>query len=134
MPTPLDWLVMTGWPTVGELARFSGVARSTISRQLNGVPGDPERLGWKDNGLVVSRSAGRLLRPAERLLATSKLLGQMYEQRHTHPGPDDYHVQHPFYPDDWDHLHPTHFNGKVGAEFQYESISKLTSWCETPLL
>ena len=118
MPTPLEWLVMTGWPTIGELAGFSDVDRSTISRQLTGVDDDPQRLGWRRDGLVVSREAGRLLRPAERLLAGSKLLGEMFPRRHTHPAPDG-HRHNPRLPRDYGHRHPNYFNGKQGAAFLF---------------
>ena len=122
MPTPLEWLVMTGWPTIGELAAFSDMNRSTISRQLSGTPGDPKRRGWRDEGLVVSREAGRLLRPAERLLAASKLLWQTFPDRRPHPGPDDGHEHDPRRPNAWRHRHPSYFNGEQGVVSLYERL------------
>ena len=122
MLTPLEWLVATGLTTIGELAAFSDVARTTISRQLSGSTGNPKRRGWRDEGLVASLMEGRLLRPAERLLATSKLLGQVFPGRHPHPGPRDGHEHDPRYPDRWGHRHPSFFNGKEGVLYLYERL------------
>ena len=130
MHTLEEWLVITGWITAEELAAFSGESESTISRRLNGREARktrPKVIGWIDDGLVCSRRVGRTLPPSERLLASSKLLGQVYPQSHTHPVPGDFHKRQDHDPlfSELAHQHPTYFNGKAGSLFNFGRVEML---------
>ena len=82
----------------------------------------PSGVDGEMRGLWVSREAGRLLRPAERLLAASKLLWQTFPDRRPHPGPDDGHEHDPRRPNAWRHRHPSYFNGEQGVVSLYERL------------
>lgn len=120
----LMWLAQFPWASVPELAAFCGVDRSTISRRL------PQ---WLDDGLVISRIAGHLLRPTQRLLVTSKTLHQLYPERHSHSGANSH--QHillgPRYKDPNGHQHPGYFNSKNGAEFLFRRLEAIEVFYST---
>ena len=116
MPTPLEWLAMTPWPSVIELAGFSYVNRTTISRQL------PD---WRERGLVAVRNDGRLLRPRDRLVLGTAGLDAVFPQRHTHPSPGDDHDHDLLHPEWEDHAHPQYFSGYAGAELLYSRLEML---------
>ena len=113
MPNLLEWAAMAPWPSVNDLAGFSGVNRSTVSRQLT---------GWLDQGLVVVRNDGRLLRPRNRLLVSSGGLAEVFPERHVHPFEGEHHDHHPFHPEWEDHAHPQYYNGYAGAELLYSRL------------
>ena len=116
MATLLDWLAMTGWPSIDDLAGFSGVDRSTISRRV------PE---WLESGIVGVRNDGRLLRPRVRLLLGTGGLDEVFPQRHTHPGHDGSHLHDPLDPESEDHTHPHYFNSYQGAELLYSRLEMM---------
>lgn len=116
MATPLEWLAMAGWPSIDDLAGFSGVHRSTISRRV------PE---WLESGIVGVRDDGRLLRPRVRLLLGTGGLDDVFPQHHTHPGPDGSHIHDPLDPGSEDHTHPQFFNGYAGAALLYSRLEMM---------
>ena len=113
MPNLLEWAAMAPWSSVNDLAGFSGVNRSTVSRRL---------AGWLDQGLVVVRNDGRLLRPRSRLLVSSVGLAEVFPEQHVHPFEGEYHDHHPFHPEWEDHAHPQYYNGYAGAELLYSRL------------
>ena len=117
MATPLEWLAMAPWPSVNELARFCGVARTTISRGML-----PE---WRENGLVAIRNDGRLVRPRDRLLLSTAGLVEVFPERHSHSEPVNIHLHDPFDPDEADHTHPQYYNGYDGAELLYSRLEMI---------
>ena len=116
MATPLEWLAMAGWPSIDDLAGFSGVHRSTVSRRV------PE---WLESGMVGVRDDGRLLRPRVRLLLGTGGLDDVFPQHHTHPGPDGSHIHDPLDPGSEDHTHPQFFNGYAGAALLYSRLEMM---------
>ena len=117
MATPLEWLAMAGWPSIDDLAGFSGVHRSTVSRRV------PE---WLESGMVGVRDDGRLLRPRVRLLLGTGGLDDVFPQHHTHPGPRRiYHIHDPLDPGSEDHTHPQFFNGYAGAALLYSRLEMI---------
>ena len=122
-----EWLAITGWITTAELAAFAGVHESTVSRKLNGRKATrtrPRVPGWMEEDLVRSRRVGRTLPPADRLLATSKMLGRIYPKMHTHRGPRNFHDGGDHHPllSEIAHQHPGYFNGRDGAAYLFERV------------
>ena len=75
------------WASTPELAAFRYVNRTTVSRKTE---------EWKQDGLVVVKNGGRLVRPRDRLLTTTGGLIQVFPRQHDHLELDhDYHHHAP---------------------------------------
>ena len=109
----LEWAIQAPWASVPELADFEGVNRSTTSRQLSRS---------LKSGLVVVKDDGRLLRPRDRVLASTLGVAEAFPEQHTHPFDGEDHDHHPFYPQWEDHAHPTYFNSYAGAELLWSRL------------
>ena len=113
MPTPLEWAAMAPWSSVNDLAAFSDVNRSTISRQLT---------HWEKKGHAGVRNDGRLLRPRKRSLVSRSGLSEIYPQQHKHPFEGDYHDHYTLHPEREDHSHPHYYNTHAGAELLWSRL------------
>ena len=114
MTTPKEWLAMTPWSSVIDLAGFSGVDRTTISRGML-----PE---WLESGLVAIRRDGRLVRPRDLLLQSAAGVADAFPYRHSHSGPTNIHYHDGLDLEANDHVHPTFFNSQAGAELLYSRL------------
>ena len=120
MDEDLKNLAKLPWASVPELAGFRYVNRTTVSRKEG---------EWKQNGLVVVKHGGRLVRPRARLLITTGGLIQVFPQQHAHLGPDhDSHQHDPLHPEWEDHEHPVFFNGYNGALDLWEKLERIEMW------
>lgn len=120
MDEDLKNLTQLPWASVPELADFRYVNPTTVSRKTK---------KWKDDGLVVVKNGGRLVRPRNRLLTTTGGLIQVFPQQHDHPGLDrDYHWHDPLNPGSRDHEHPGFFNGYRGALHLWEKLERIEVW------
>ena len=113
----LAWLGKAPWLSIPELAGFMCVDRSTVSRQV---------AGWREDGLVVCRNEGRLLRPRDRFILSTGGLDKLFPDRHTHPG----WLRHTHDPldDFWAHGHPSYYNGYAGALALYQRLNLIETW------
>ena len=121
MDEDLKNLAMLPWASTGDLAGFRYVDRTTVSRKEK---------GWTDNGLVVVKHGGRLVRPVARLLSSTGGLLEVFPQEHVHRGPayNDHHQHHPLHPELVDHQHPTFFHGYNGALDLWEKLERVELW------
>ena len=120
MDEDLKNLAMLPWASTPELAGFRYVNRTTVSRK--------ER-GWIDNGLVVIKYGGRLVRPVDRLLSSTGGLLDTFPQEHVHLGPGHVdHQHHPLHPEWENHQHPGFFNGYQGALDLWEKLERIELW------
>ena len=119
MDEVLKWVVMTGWPSLPELAGFMYVDRTTVSRKVTELT---------EQGLVVCRQGGRLVRPRDRFLTATGGLVRVFPQRHLHPELNPRHVHRPLLPDLEDHTHPSFFNGYAGALDLWERLGLIEMW------
>ena len=120
MDEDLKNLAKLPWASISELAGFRGVNRTTVSRKAE---------EWQQDGLVVVKHGGRLVRPRARLLSTTGGLIQVFPQQHVHQGPDhDYPEHDPFDPEWEDHAHPGFFNGYRGALDLWEKLERIEMW------
>ena len=69
MDEDLKNLTKLPWASTPELAAFRYVNRTTVSRKTE---------EWKQDGLVVVKNGGRLVRPRDRLLTTTGGLTQVF--------------------------------------------------------
>lgn len=120
MDEDLRNLAKLPWASTLELAGFRYVNRTTVSRKEE---------EWKQDGLVVAKHGGRLVRPRDRLLITTGGLIQVFPQQHVHLGPyHDYHEHDPLHPEWEDHEHPGFFNGYNGALDLWEKLERIETW------
>ena len=120
MDEDLKTLTMCPWASTPELAGFRYVTRTTVSRKEK---------GWTDNGLIVVKYGGRLVRPVARLLSSTGGLIEVFPQQHVHLGLDhDDHEHNPLHPAREDHEHPGFFNGYNGALDLWEKLERLEMW------
>ena len=120
MDEDLKNLTKLPWASIPELARFRYVNRTTVSRKEG---------EWKQDGLVVVKHGGRLVRPRARLLITTGGLLQVFPRQHVHLGPDhDDHEHDPIHPERGYHEHPSFFNGYNGALDLWEKLERIEVW------
>ena len=125
MDEDLKNLTKLPWASIPELAGFRYINRTTVSRKEE---------EWNQDGLVVVKHGGFLVRPRARLLSTTGGLIQVFPQQHDHLGPDhdyhehDYHEHDPFHPEWEDHEHPGFFNGYNGALDLWEKLERIEMW------
>ena len=120
MDEDLKNLTKLPWASTPELAAFRYVNRTTVSRKTE---------EWKQDGLVVVKNGGRLVRPRDRLLTTTGGLTQVFPQQHDHLGLDHvYHRHDPLNPGSRDHEHPGFFNGYRGALDLWEKLERIETW------
>ena len=120
MDEDLKNLTRLPWALIPELAGFRYVNRTTVSRKEE---------EWNQDGLVVVKDGGFLVRPRARLLITTGGLIQVFPQQHVHPGPDHrYHEHAPLHPEWEDHEHPGFFNGYNGALDLWEKLERIEMW------
>ena len=115
----LKWPLMAPWLSIPEWAQFMYVDRSTLSRKI------PE---WMEEGLIVCRKGGRLVRPRNRHILDIGGLAKMFPERHQHTGSFDSHEHYPLDPDWQDHAHPGYFNGYAGALDLWERLQLIEMW------
>ena len=120
MDEDLKTLAKLPWASIPELAGFRYVNRTTVSRRQE---------SWQQDGLVVVKHGGRLVRPRARLLITTGGLTQVFPRQHDHLGPDhDNHEHDPLHPEWEDHEHPGFFNGYNGALDLWEKLERIEMW------
>ena len=120
MDEDLNNLAMLPWASTPELAGFRNVNRTTVSRKEG---------QWRENGLVVVKYGGRLVRPVNRLLSTTAGLLDTFPKEHVHLGFEhDDHDHDPLHPEWEDHQHPTFFNGYNGALDLWEKLERIELW------
>ena len=120
MDEDLKNLTKLPWASIPELAGFRYVNRTTVSRK---------EVEWNQDGLVVVKDGGFLVRPRARLLITTGGLIQVFPQQHVHPGPAHrYHEHAPLHPEWEDHEHPGFFNGYNGALDLWEKLERIEMW------
>ena len=120
MDEDLENLPMLPWASTTELGAFRYVNRTTVSRKVK---------GWIDEGLVVVKHGGRLVRPTSRLLSSTGGLLYTFPEEHVHLGPGhDDHEHHPLRPELEDHGHPGFFNGYRGALDLWEKLEPIELW------
>ena len=120
MDEDLKNLTKLPWASIPELAGFRYVNRTTVSRKEE---------EWNQDGLVVVKDGGFLVRPRARLLITTGGLIQVFPQQHVHPGPAHrYHEHAPLHPEWEDHEHPGFFNGYNGALDLWEKLERIEMW------
>ena len=113
----LAWPAIAPWLSIPEWAGFMYVDRTTVSRLAS---------KWKEDGLIVCRNVGRLVRPRNRFIQTTGGLDRVFPEHHSHPGPDG-HTHDPL-DDIYNHGHPTHFNGYDGALGLYQRLELMETW------
>ena len=120
MDEDLKNLAMFPWASIQELAGFRYVNRTTVSRKAGQLVED---------GLVVVKYGGRLVRPVDRLLSTTGGLLDTFPQGHVHRGVHhDDHKHSPLFPELGDHGHPGWFNGYKGALDLWEKLERVELW------
>ena len=120
MDEDLKNLTKLPWASIPELAGFRYVNRTTVSRKEE---------EWNQDGLVVVKNGGFLVRPRARLLITTGGLIQAFPQQHVHLGLDHGHHDHaPLHPEWEDHEHPGFFNGYNGALDLWEKLERIEMW------
>ena len=121
MEEELKWLANAPWPSIPEWAGFLYVHPSTISRKA---------VEWTEEGLIVVRNGGRLVRPRNRYLNGTGGLVRVYPQEEEHhlPAADYEHEHDPFHPEWEDHGHAGFFNGYPGSLDLWERLELIEMW------